>query len=46
MLDGTVQRGSKARVTRDGELVFEGSTAAKLFSSNVVYANVPNVEKK
>jgi hypothetical protein len=26
-------------------LVFEGTTSAKLFTSNVVYANVPNVEK-
>lgn len=36
VLDGTVQRGSKARITRDGDLVFEGSIASlKRFKDDV-----------
>lgn len=36
VLDGTVQRGSKARITRDGTLVFEGSIASlKRFKDDV-----------
>ncbi len=36
VLDGTVQRGSKARITRDGKLVWEGSIASlKRFKDDV-----------
>ncbi len=36
VLDGNIQRGSKARVTRDGELIFEGDLASlKRFKDDV-----------
>ncbi len=36
VLDGTVQRGSKARITRDGKLIFEGSISSlKRFKDDV-----------
>ncbi len=36
VLDGTIQRGSKARITRDGKQVFEGSIASlKRFKDDV-----------